>query len=118
MVDKEAKTTSKDMQAEVQGPSASVPDHAISWFLTDSGLRVGLRCGIKNIQKKNKKKLVFSKIQIDNPQFSWENENWSFLNFKSHHLYVHREKNEEKNIIYTVTQGGGLVMSYVRRWVS
>lgn len=119
MVTKEPRTTSKDIQGELQGQGTSVSDRTIHQCLSQSGLH-GRRPRRTPLLETNHKKarLEFAKLHVDKPQSFWENVLWTDqtkleLFGKAHQLYVHRRKNEayqEKNTVPTVKHGGGSVM--------
>lgn len=94
MVEKEPRTTAKEIQAKLQTQGRSFCDRTICRFSSKSGL-YGRRPSLLKEKDLKISRLEFVKIHIDKPQSFWENALWTDdikleLFGKSHQFYVHR----------------------------
>lgn len=118
IMDKEPRSTSKQIEADLQTQGTTVSARTIRRHLNEKG-RYGRRPRKTPLltQRHKKARLEFAKTYLKKPQ-SWENILWTDetkveVFGKAHHHIVYRKRNEafkEKNTIPTVKHGGGSLM--------
>ena len=116
MVDKKPRTTSKQIQADLQTQGTTVSACTIRRHLNEMG-RYGRRPRRSPLltQRHKKARLEFDKTLLGKPKSFWENVLWTDetkveLFGKAHHSTVYRKRNEafkEKNTVPTGKYGGG-----------